>query len=119
MPFRTCCQPYRVSLLPRASSSGLFGLHIVEPGAAPLEAQLGLTYRSVAVLGYYDIGNAPGIGLFAQVVVAAPFLRRDEVLFPVYEHHHVGILFDAAALAQVRELRTMRASAHEGAAQLR
>src|SRR5579864_7849218 len=96
-------------MITKGSFRARFGpphLQVVEAGVVAAELQLDRAGRSVAVLGYYDLGD-PG-----------PLVRL-VVLRPEQEHHDVRVLLDAARLPEVAEDRSLVRPLLGRAAQLR
>src|SRR4051794_24658147 len=83
--------PFAGRLLQRALLAG----DVRELRIALQERELELARRAVSVLGDDDLRNALALGIRVVVLVA------------VDEHHQVGVLFDLAALPEVREDRSL------------
>src|SRR5262245_12017052 len=73
---------------------------VLEPGVFLDERELRGADRAVALLADDDLGGPLGALVRLAVGVAVLLLPEDE-------HHDVGILFEGAGLAKIRELRTM------------
>src|SRR6516165_9532800 len=78
----------------RELRKGVWG-SLFKAGQAAAEDELDLVGRTVALLGDEDVGH---VALFGRGV-------EIEEIGAVDEHDDVGVLFDSAGLAEVRELR--------------
>src|SRR5581483_1743197 len=79
---------------PSSRCSGLITqVQVFELGRAAVEAQIHLAGRAVAVLGDNDRGDAGGVraaGLVGMSILPVVFAHVG--IFPIDEHHHVGVL---------------------------
>jgi len=73
--------------------------------------------RTITVLGNHDLGNALWI-VFTRVVLFPTFPSGIVIVIPVDENDYISILFNTAAVTQVRKLGSMLGSPFWGSAEL-
>src|SRR3989338_8126067 len=81
-------------------------IHIIKPHLFFLEHKFDTPRWSISVFADVDIGHAGTIGVFFVII------------FAVHHENHIGILLDAAGIAQVAQARNIPRPAFHGATEL-